>query len=153
MLSISIKTFLWLGIVSGIIATGGMTVLLTLITKLGVANADMVRAVGSLFTKSLKNAVPVGLIIHFISGIIFALLYTLLIVSFQVQGFLSILKAGALIGFIHGAVVCFLLVAAVSENHPVKEFREAGFSVAVAHWFIHIVYGLLVGIMIGLIGY
>ena len=47
----------------------------------------------------------------------------------------------------------FVLVAAVAESHPLPEFREAGFSVAVAHWFGHIIYGLMVGAVIGLIGY
>lgn len=153
MFGISPGAFVWLGIISGIIATSGMTLLLSAITRSGAANADMVRAVGSLFTKSLNNSFQVGLIIHYISGIFFALVYTWIIITFQVQGFLSILGAGILIGFIHGAVVSFVLVAAVAENHPLKEFQDAGFSVAAAHWAGHLVYGLLIGTMIGLIGY
>jgi hypothetical protein len=152
-MNISPANFIWLGVLSGIIATAGMTFLLNSITKAGIVNADMVRAVGSLFTKSLTNAFQIGLVIHFISGIIFALVYTWVIVSFQFHSFLSTIGSGALIGFIHGAVVSFLLVASVAENHPVKEFQEAGFSVAVAHWGGHILYGLIVGAVIGLVGY
>ena len=150
MLNIPLYDFILRSVVSGLIATSGMTLLLTAITKSGIANADMVRAVGSLFTKSLDNAAKVGLIIHFSVGLVFGVLYTFAIQAFEVQGFLSNVGSGALIGFIHGAVVSFMLVAAVAENHPLKEFQEAGFSVAVAHWAAHLTYGLVIGIVLGL---
>ena len=59
-------------IVAGVIATGGMTAFLWSINRTGWTNADMVRAVGSLATKSYDNALRVGLIVHFVNGIIFA---------------------------------------------------------------------------------
>ncbi len=150
---IAVSRIIWLAIWAGIFGTAGMEILLQSITKSGMANADMARAVGSLFTKSLQNAYGIGIIIQTINGIVFAFLYTLVIVYFQVHGFLSTAGAGTLIGFIHGAVVGFILVAAVAENHPLQEFKEAGFSVAVAHWVGHLIYGLIVGAVIGLMGY
>lgn len=153
MTSIAPGTFIWLGILAGLIGTAGMTIVLNSVTKSGVANADMVRAVGSLFTKKLENSSRVGLMVHFSSGIVFAFLYLWAMLAFNVNGFLNLTGSGALIGFIHGAVVGFLLVAAVAENHPVKEFQKAGFSVAVAHWGAHIIYGLLVGAVIGIVGF
>ena len=56
-------------------------------------------------------------------------------------------------GFIQGAVVGFVLVAAVAENHPLPEFRQAGFSVALAYWAGHLVYGFLVSAVFYLIGF
>ena len=150
MLNIPLSDYIIRSLVSGIIATIGMTLSLNAITKSGVANADMIRAVGSLFTKSLDNAEKVGLIIHFSVGIIFGFLYTFAIQLFLVHGFINNVGAGALIGFIHGAVVSFLLVAAVAEHHPMKEFQDAGFAVAAAHWIAHLFYGLLIGIVLGL---
>ena len=144
---------IWLAIWAGIFGTAGMEILLQSITKSGMANADMARAIGSLFTKKFQNAYGIGITVQTINGIVFAFLYTIVIVYFQVHGFLSSTGAGALIGFIHGAVVGFILVAVVAENHPLKEFKEAGFSVAVAHWAGHLVYGLIVGAVIGLMGY
>ena len=149
----SISHIIWIAIWAGIIGTAGMEILLQSITKSGMANADMARAVGSLFTRKLENSYRIGIMIQTISGIIFAFLYAIIIVFFNVHGFLSCAGAGTLIGFIHGAIVGFVLVAAVAESHPLPEFREAGFSVAVAHWFGHIIYGLMVGAVIGLIGY
>jgi len=143
----------WVALWAGIIGTVGMEIVLQSITKSGMANADMTRAIGSLFTKSYSNSYKIGFVLQTFSGIVFAFIYTLAFVLFDVKGFLSCAGAGVLIGFIHGAVVGFILVAAIAENHPLPEFRQAGFSVAVAHWAGHLVYGLLVGIIISLIGF
>ena len=77
MSNLSVGGILWVSFVAGIIATLGMEMLLRKITVAGWANADMVRAIGSIFTKSLDSAYKVGIIIHTISGIIFAFVYTL----------------------------------------------------------------------------
>ena len=150
MFSIPAGDYITRSLVAGIIATTGMTLLLITITKSGIANADMVRAIGSLFTKSHKKAVSTGLLIHTTTGIIFSFIYIFIIQAFNVHGFGSNVGSGLLIGFIHGAVVSFLLVAVVAEHHPLKEFQKAGFSVAAAHWAAHILFGLLVGIISGL---
>ncbi len=143
----------WLAVWSGIIGTAGMEIFLQRITKSGVANADMSRAIGSIFTKTIESAYGFGIVIQTLSGIIFAFFYTLAIVYFNIHGYLGNALAGLLIGFIHGAVVGFILVSAVAEHHPLPEFREAGFNVAVAHWAGHLVYGFLVGSVIGLLGF
>lgn len=151
--NISIGDLVAISLIGGILGTLGMTIFLTVVSKSGYANADMVRALGSLFTKTLDSAFKVGIIIHICSGIIFAFFYTFAISALDVRGFLSSAGAGLLIGFIHGAVVSFLLVASVAENHPLPQFQKAGFSVAVAHWAAHLIYGLIVGISVGIIGY
>ena len=48
---------------AGFIATGLMCLLLEFITKTRLANADMIRAIGSLYTGSYHNALIPGLII------------------------------------------------------------------------------------------
>jgi hypothetical protein len=143
---------IWTAVVAGLIGTGGMVLVLNAITKSGWTNADMVRALGSLFTRSLKNAYGIGIVIHFISGIFFAFLYSLAITAFNVHNVPLTAASGVLIGFIHGGVVGFMLVTAVAEHHPLPQFQKAGFSVGVAHWIAHVVYGFLVGLIFGLMG-
>lgn len=153
MTGISIGSFLWVSVVAGIIGTAGMTLLLTLITKSGLANADMVRAIGSIATKRFESAYGYGLLIHFIFGIVFAFIYTIIIVSLPFRSYFSQAAAGTILGYMHGGVMAFVLVVMVSEHHPMEEFRKTGFSVAAAHVAAHILYGFLVGSTIYFIGY
>jgi hypothetical protein len=146
------EKFILITLVAGLIGTLGMAGLLIAITKSGIANADMVRAIGSLFTKSLGSSFRVGILADILVGIIFAAFYIFVVVSFEVQGLLSCIGVSMLISFIHGAVISFLLIGAVAKHHPVKQFQEVGFSVAIVHWAGHLFYGFLVGLIIGFMG-
>lgn len=137
-------------IFAGFIATGGITLVLWLIDKSGWTNADMVRAIGSLFTKSYENALRVGLIIHFTMGIIISAVYLHFLALLNLPSLTSVVFVGGIIGFVHGFVFSFGLVI-MAENHPVEKFKEADFEVAVAHILGHIVYGLLIGAIFGLL--
>jgi len=145
--------FLFVGIMAGVLGTSGMTFAMHLITKTGLTNADMVRAIGSIFTRSLESSTMVGFFVHYTAGIAFALAYIIIFNVFGVVGFLTVTIAGMILGFIHGFVVSFLLVVSVAEHHPLEEFRKAGFSVAAAHIVGHIVYGILVGAVVGISGF
>ncbi len=138
--------YILLPIVGGFIATLGITLVLWIIDKTGWTKADMVRAVGCLFTKSLENALKIGLVIHFTAGIIISGIYLHVLSLLNLPNFFSIVIVGALIGFIHGFVVGFGIVI-FAEHHPVEQFQEADFQVAVAHVLGHIVYGLLIGVI------
>jgi hypothetical protein len=149
-MNISFPELIWISLVAGFIGTAGMTIFLQIVTWTGLAHADIVRAVGSLFTKSINSAGGIGMFAHFISGILFAFFYAIIIVLFGIDGVFRSTVAGLVIGFIHGFVVSFLLVVAVAEHHPLPQFRNPGLSVAVAHYAGHIIYGFLVGLIIGI---
>lgn len=146
----SVWELLWIAAVAGIIGTTGMTVFLWVITKLDVVHVDMVRAVGSMFTKSLDSATGVGLVAHYITGIIFAFLYVIILSIVNVNDVFQSTVIGSTIGFIHGFVVSFLLVVAVGEHHPLEQFRQPGLTVAIGHYAGHLVYGFLVGLVTGI---
>ena len=142
----TIVQFLVITTLAGIVATGGMTLFMTTLTRSGITNADMVRAIGGIFTKSEdEEALMLGSLLHLVSGISFAMVYTLVLVYFKVPQGLATVGGTMLLGAFHGFVLSFLLVIAVAENHPVSRFQDAGFGVAVAHFLGHILYGFLVG--------
>ncbi len=141
-----------LTVVAGIVGTAGMSLAMWLITASGIANAAMIRAIGSLFTKSYDNSFEPGIVIHFISGILFAFLYVILISIFAPTSVAAAIGAGAMIGVFHGVAFSFLLVIMVAEHHPIEQFRNAGFEVAIAHFVGHVIYGLLVGVVVGVTG-
>ena len=129
-----------------------MSLVMWLITRSGLANADMIRAIGSIYTRSYSNALLPGFIMHFTAGIIFAFLYLVFLSLFSLGSVGAYIGMGAMTGVFHGLVVSFLLVVSVAEHHPLEQFQEAGSEVAVAHLFGHIIYGLIVGAVLGIAG-
>ena len=139
-------------ILSGILGTSGMSLVMWLITRSGLANADMIRAIGSIYTRSYGNAFIPGIVIHFTAGIVIAFFYAAFLSLFSLSSVGSYIGIGAMVGVFHGLVVSFLLVVLVAEHHPLEQFRKGGSEVAVAHLVGHIIYGLIVGAVIGIGG-
>jgi hypothetical protein len=137
--------YIYIPVIAGIIGTSGITAFLWAIDKSGWANADMVRAVGSLFTKAYENALRVGLMVHFTAGIIISAIYLHFLSILNLPGFLSLIFIGGVIGFVHGFVFSFVMVI-MSEHHPVEKFRQTDFQVALAHILGHVIYGGLIGV-------
>jgi hypothetical protein len=111
-------------------------------------NANMVRALGSALTRSMDTSLLPGLAIQYISGVIFAFFYIYFLQMLKLSDALSFTIAGCVIGFAHGFVFSFIMVI-LAEHHPVEKFQNAGFQVAITHFFAHIVYGGLVGLVAG----
>ncbi len=148
MIDFSFTEYIKIALIAGLLGTLSMTIVLYFINRSGFANSDMVRAIGSLFTKKYENSFIPGIIIHFLFGIIFAGIYGLIIDSLNPNGFTAVIGYGFGLGLFQGAAVGLLLTIAVAEHHPLEKFQKAGFTVAAAHWFAHIVYGLVVGLII-----
>jgi len=132
---------------AGIISTFIMVIFLELVTRTKLANADMVRAVGSIITREYDKAFIPGLIIQFSFGAIFGFVYFGILSYFTSSININAIIMGGLMGLFHGMVVGFVGVITVAEHHPLEKFKKAGFTVAVAHLFGHIVYGLSIGLI------
>ena len=139
-------------VLAGVIGTAGMSILLWGVTRSGIANAAMIRAIGSLFTQTYEDSFGPGLVAHFVVGIIIAFVYIALISLFAPTSLAGTIALGGMIGFAHGVAFGFTLVVAVAEHHPLEQFRNVGLEVAVAHLLGHVVYGVLVGLVVGLTG-
>lgn len=137
-------------IVAGFVATWGITLVLWAINKSGWTNADMIRAVGSFFTKSYQNALQVGLILHFFAGMVIAGVYLHILSIINPPGMLSLMVIGGLIGFGHGFIVSYAIVK-FAHLHPIEQFQKADYQVAIAHIIGHAVYGILMGLIFGLL--
>jgi hypothetical protein len=132
-------------VVAGIAGTVLMSLVMTFIHRGGWANADMIRALGSLVTKSYDNSLLPGLGIHYAIGALLAIPYTLILETMGSLGPLAMSGAGAAIGLFHGAAMSFVLLALVADNHPVQRFQDVGFEIAAAHVAGHVAYGFGVG--------
>ena len=140
---------IWQTVVAGIIGALGMSVLMTIIHRASWANADMIRALGSLATRRYENALLPGLVVHLTSGILFAFPYAILLTLVAPPTFVATASMGAVMGLFHGIVFSFILLAVVRDLHPLEQFRKAGIEVALAHIAGHVGYGLMVGAAIG----
>ncbi|NIP31749.1 MAG: hypothetical protein GTO02_11500 [Candidatus Dadabacteria bacterium] len=136
-------------ILSGALATLGMTIFMDQISRRGIANANMVQAIGSIFSKKLDEGYQFGLFIHFLAGIIIGFIYFYLISLFSPNNIYGFVGVGVLIGLFHGFAFSFMLVIAVAEHHPLEKYRSAGFEVALAHFAGHLIYGLIIGFLAG----
>lgn len=148
MIDFTLSQYIQTAILGGLLGTGGMTFVLYVFDKAGLANGDMVRAVGSLITKNYENSIAPGLVVHFSSGILFSIIYTIIIDLFNPNSVEQCIAYGIAAGVFHGAVVALMLVVA-AEHHPLEKFQKATFSVAALHWGAHIVFGFIVGLIVG----
>lgn len=135
--------------VAGILGGGTMLAAMWLMTRSGLSRGNMVEALGGLVTKSRANALRVGLILHTISGVGFAMVYTLLMLWLGATGMPQALLVGVAAGFFHGLIVSLMLVWVVAEGHPFEEYNDAGLAVGLAHVLGHVAYGAVVGLVVG----
>jgi hypothetical protein len=143
--------FALLAVIAGVIGTVFMSLVMWFIHERRWANADMIRAVGSMVTRRYDNALLPGLLLHVIAGCVFAVPYLLIMRAIGVTNWWVIAQVGLAIGTFHGAAMVFILMA-LSEKHPVEQFRTAGPAVGWAHVIGHMAYGTGVGLAVGLIG-
>jgi hypothetical protein len=150
-LYLSLPRELLTAVIAGVLGGMGMIGVMKLMARAEWARYDMIIAIGSLVTRSKVNALKVGLVIHTISAIVFAFLYTLAMAKFGMAHLPTSIFAGIVFGFIHGFVISILLVWVVAEQHPLVEFQDAGFAVGLVHFVGHLAYGAIVGLMIGIV--
>jgi hypothetical protein len=143
-------SFLVTALIAGFLGGLAMEGVLWLIGRGGWAKADMIVALGSMFTKSRDTAWRVGALLHLVSAIGFSIGYTLLMyaLGYTMMPWSAALGAGT--GFLHGLIVSLGLVWVVAEQHPLEEFNEAGLAIGLSHIVGHVVFGAVVGLVVGI---
>ena len=138
-------------LVAGIVATTVRVVFLEILGKIRQVHVDMIKAIGTLYHGSYYHALLRGFTAHYVFGIVSAFIYLLLLGVFQPLTIYTSAMYGGLIGFFHGCVVSFALTVIVDEDHPLPEFRKFGFEVVVYYWVAQILYGVVLGAIVGTI--
>lgn len=136
-------------ILAGILASTGRVIFLELISKLRAVHVDMIKAIGTLYHGEYGHPLLRGFGAHYFFGIISAFIYLFLLSVIQPGTVVSSAAFGGLIGFFHGCVVSFTLTVVVDEDHPIQQFRTYGYEVVLYHWIAQILYGLVLGAIIG----
>ena len=149
-LALFLVKYLVTSLVAGGLAGLAMELAMWRIARAGLAKGDMILALGSLLTKSRENAYRVGLVIHATAAVGFALVYTLLMVTLGYTHLPLSLMLGLGVGVLHGLLVSLMLVWVVADRHPLEEFKEADLLVGLTHFAGHVVYGGVIGLVVGL---
>lgn len=134
---------------AGIAGALAMVGIMYAIHMSGIAEADMIRAIGSLITKSEDDALFIGTALHLTAGVLFSFIYVGFWSLFPIQGTNTLFLFGVVAGAFHGIVVSFILLSVVAGRHPLERFKNAGIGVAVAHLIGHLAYGAVVGAAAG----
>lgn len=137
---------------AGLVGAGVMVAVLSAINRSGLTKVRLVISVGSLFTRSYERAEAVGWFVHAALGIFFGQIYALVLVAIGAQGVGVNLAWGAGLGLFHGLMMGLVLIGAVSDAHPLEEFQQRSFPIALSYCVAHFFYGLAVGAIIGLSG-
>jgi len=145
------KFILWSAVAGGLGALA-MLLVLWVFTISGLAKVRLVIAVGSLLTRSYEKAALVGGCIHAALGLFFGQIYTWALVAIGHPGIGSNMMWGAVMGMFQGLVMSLVLIAAVADAHPLEEFQQRSFAIALSNWAAHVFYGLVVGAVIGASG-
>lgn len=144
-----------LTLVAAFVATSAMTLVVYILRWAGVLKIDVIEAIGAAFDKNEKSAFVAGLVLHYIFGFLFTVIYMLLayylVSSVQVSS--SVLAVCVSLGFFQGLVVAFSTNIIVTEHHSLKRFRNRGVGVSFAYLLAHIVFGLVLGIVLTAFNY
>jgi hypothetical protein len=144
-----LSEFLLTALIAGVLAGAAMEAVLWIIGAAGWAKADMIVALGGFLTKQRENAWRVGAFVHAVAAVVFAILYTLLMLALEITALPESLLLGGAVGFGHGLIVSLGLVWVIAERHPLEEFSEAGLAIGLSHLVGHVAYGAVVGLVVG----
>ncbi|MBI2518689.1 MAG: hypothetical protein HYV95_17580 [Opitutae bacterium] len=137
-------------LIAGVLGGAAMEGVLLAVGGASGRRVDMILALGSLITRTRENAYRVGLVIHAISAVGFALVYTMALVALGYTRLPNSMMLGLGFGVLHGLVVSLMIVWIVADQHPLEEFKEADLAIGLSHLAGHAAYGLVVGLVVGL---
>jgi len=132
-------------IFAGIVATTVMTLIVESAYYLGIAKINLLRALGSLITRSENKSLVVGFAVHYSVGIFFALFYATLLTYAPTTSVATSIAIATFAGFLHGLVVGILFTILIAEHHPLLQFRSTGFGDVFVHIVAHASFGFSVG--------
>ena len=101
-------------ILSSLAGTFVMTALMYMAPAMGMPKMDIIGMLGTMFTPNQGAARVMGVVVHFMMGAVFAVIYALLW-SLGIGG--STWAWGAIFGVVHG-VIALLTMPAMMKMHP-----------------------------------
>ncbi len=130
-------------IIAGVVGTAVMTILMYVAPMMGMPKMDIIGMLGSMITTDKRQATGLGLAMHMMMGILFALVYALLW-SAGVGG------ATALWGIVFGAIhtiAVLIVMPMMMRVHPRPPEMDSGPMTMMGQLVGHMVFGLVVALV------
>ncbi len=143
----SLLTVIVLGIICGLIGSVAMNLFMRTVSNAYSQRVDMTIALGSFFTGTTENAATLGTAIHSLSGIVFGVIYFLIMHAMNALVFPYAIFLGLGFGFFHGLVMSYCLMFIASERHPIEAYRKATLEEGLLHLVGHIIFGGVAGLI------
>ena len=126
-------------VVAGLVGTLIMTMIMKMAPKMGMPKMDIIGMLGSMFTDDTGSAKKMGLFLHLMMGVVFAIIYALL----WQAGIGSISWVwGLIFGFVHALVIAVMLPI-VMRMHPRPPAMEGGIMTIMGLIIGHLAFGLV----------
>jgi hypothetical protein len=143
-------------VVRGLVGTAAMTVLMMMAPMMGMPKMDIPALLGSMF--GAPGSKPLGLLMHFMMGTIFGLIYAVLFTAVTGP---SIILLGLFFGIVHWLIVGLMIgmmpmIHAGIKSGQVKApgaymTQLGGMMGFIGGLMGHVLFGLVVGLVYGLI--
>jgi len=120
-----------------------MTILMYLAPLMGMPKLDIIAMLGTMFTSNNTVSTIIGVMAHFMMGVVFAFIYVLLW-SFGIGS--PTWMWGLIFGAVHGLMV-YLIMPMINRMHTHPVEMEGGTKLAVGKLMVHMLYGLVVALV------
>jgi hypothetical protein len=150
----------WAALAGGFVGTIVLTSSLRFAQEIGLTRMDIPLLLGTVFTSNRSRANLIGYAVHFVNGLLFALLYYLVFRAVGHAGWLFGLALGAVHALFAGGALVSVLLPAVhprmgtpwsdAEETPLLEppgflLENYGSRTAIGNLGAHLLYGAIVG--------
>ena len=130
-------------ILAGLAGTLVMTILMYMAPAMGLPKMDIINMLGTMFTPDRNAARVLGVLVHFMMGALFAVIYVL-VWSLGVGG--PTWFWGLVFGAVHG-VIATVTMPAMTKMHPRPPQMDGGPRMMVGLIVGHLVFGLVVALV------
>ncbi len=130
-------------VAAGLIGTAIMTMLMYSAPMMGMPKMDIMGMLGTMVTPRKETATGLGLVIHFMMGVIFALIYAFL---WRLGIGSATWLWGLIFGAVHG-VIAIVMMPMMLRMHPRPPVIASGPMTMAGQLMGHLVYGLIVALV------